>query len=266
VKISRGGITLFLFFILFGSSLLSWEIHVKPGPWGNVKTNEIERVLESTTQVFLPHVSIWKHKNITVSHSMDKPRILYGSEKNKEIKIQLSARDRYWCQYAFQFSHELGHLMCGYKRGDLTNQWFEESVAETASLYALAKLEEIWTVSPPFQSWRPYAIEFTKYRNQRILKSSYPENFQLSSWWKQNRQTLSNHSQLRKQNLWVAIKLYDLFSQNPDLGWRALGWLNHKKMNSSKDFEQYLQDWKNSCPEVEQKQFVEQVSKLFGLS
>ena len=62
----------------------------------------------------------------------------------------LNTSDRYWCQYAFQFAHEIGHILCRYKDGDSTNKWFEETLCETASLYALEawlKLGKLVTLS-----------------------------------------------------------------------------------------------------------------------
>ncbi|MGA0903173.1 MAG: hypothetical protein ACO3RY_03655, partial [Opitutales bacterium] len=108
-----------------------------------------------------------------------------------------------------------------------------------------------------------YAQEFEKYRIRRIKESSYPVNFQLAAWWNQNRSILSQNPHLRKQNIWVALTLYDLFDQNPTIAWSACFYLNNSPTHRKADFEQYLQNWKYACPERTQKEFVEKIISRF---
>ena len=54
-----------------------------------------------------------------------------------------------------QFSHEIGHILCGYREGDQSNHWFEETICETAPLFALGKLSEDWKTSHPTRTGSP---------------------------------------------------------------------------------------------------------------
>ncbi len=260
----RGIHPLLLLYFALLPNLQAVKILVESGRWGNVQIQEIQWVLESTASIFSPYVSILIEKNLSVSHSFP-PKVYYERTLNGEHRINLSAKDRYWCQYAFQFSHELGHLICKTTGGDQTNQWFEESLCEAASLFALLELSKSWDQNPPNPAWGNYAKEFKNYRTDRIKTSGYPENFQLPSWWKKNRFKLSQNANLRKQNLWVAIELLPLIEKDPNSAWSACEWLNHSQSEHTKPFEIYLKNWKLACPKREQKQFVQKVTELFGI-
>lgn len=260
----RGIHPLFLLYVWIVPNLQAVKIFIENGNWGNVKTNEIQWVLQSTARIFIPYLPNLKEKEISV-YTSSHPRIYYKRDPNGHYRINLSARDRYWCQYAFQFSHELGHLICQTKRQDQTNQWFEESLCEAASLFALRELSKRWTSDPPDPAWQDYAFEFNIYRTDRINKAEYPENFHLPSWWEKNRLKLSKNANLRKQNLWIAIKLLYLIEKEPKTAWSACEWLNHYQSDEIKSFELYLAEWKLACPKKEQKEFVQKVANLFAI-
>jgi uncharacterized membrane protein YjjP (DUF1212 family) len=52
----------------------------------------------------------------------------------------------YWCQFIYQFSHELTHFVIrSYKKDkDKYVKWFEETVCEAMSLFVLRFLSENW--------------------------------------------------------------------------------------------------------------------------
>jgi hypothetical protein len=239
-------------------------ISVIEGRWGNVKLEEIHKVLESTLNVFIPHSPNLKNKRISVYKDSDAPLVHYQVSENGEYRIHLTSHDRLWCQYVFQFAHELGHIMCRTKRGDASNDWFEEMICEAASLFALKELSHKWSNSPPYPNWASYAEEFQNYRTRRINQSSCPENFQIDSWWKQNRELLSQNSHLRKQNLWMAIQILPMINKQPKVAWSACHWLNQSKTKQPISFHEYLNHWKSACTELQQKEFVEGIQRIFG--
>ena len=243
-----------------------YPIVLSTSDWGMVEENEIQAVLNSTWMIFIPFSESIKSSEIQVERTVSSPITFYKKSKDGKYRIGLSANNRNWCQYVFQFAHELGHIICGMKKGDQSNQWFEESLCEAASLFALNRISETWEKSPPYPDWKSFAIEFKIYREARIQNSSYPENFHLPSWWEKNRSLLSKNSSLRKENLWVAITLLNLIEKDPGVAWSACRWLNHLKSSQIKSFENYLNDWKNSCQKIEQKEFVHEIMYAFGLS
>ena len=266
MKLLRGVFPPFLHLFLLSLKTEAFEIALKKNNWGDASDKEVIAVLQTTAEQFIPLVPNLSGLKILISTTNGSPIILHQRTKHGELQIKLGTKNRYWCQYVFQFAHELGHIICGFEQGNQTNQWFEESLCEAASLYALQRLSVVWNNSPPYPNWHSYAPEFAKYRIDRIEGGSYPENFQLHSWWRENRVALSRNACLRKQNLWIAVKLLSIIEQNPRSAWSACSWLNHSQNGQSKTFQEYLSDWYGACPQTGQKKFVRQVINLFGIS
>jgi len=155
-------------------------------------------------------------------------------------------------------------LICGFKTQTHANLWFEESLCEAASLFALQQVSKQWKISPPYPVWKNYFSEFFNYRRERMINSSIPENFQLDSWFQQNRNTLTRSPDLRKQNLWVAIKILPLLENSPLAAWSACEWLNSRNTQDL-TFESYLSNWYDACPKQNQKNFVLEVCNLFSI-
>lgn len=205
-----------------------------------------------------PYAPIW------VGRSKKGPIVLYQRGKGGEYLVNLNTKDHYWCQYAFQFSHEIGHILCGYRDGDSSNLWFEETLGEVASLYTLLRLEKEWEKSPPYPHWKEYAKEFTKYAEERIKKyrNEVPED--LEEWFVQNEISLAKEPVNRPRNVALAIRLLPLFDKFPE-GWAACSYLNEKKSKESKSFTFHLNDWFLSCPHQAQKKFIGKVASQFGI-
>ena len=241
------------------------EIRIISNDWGTGHTKDIIKVLTSVGEILLPLGGNKPYPPLWVGKSEKGPIVLYQRGKKGEYIINLNTQDRYWCQYAFQFSHEIGHILCGYKEGNSSNLWFEETLSEVASLYVLLRLEESWKRSPPYPHWKEYAPEFTKYANERIKKyeNEIPKN--LKTWFKMERESLANEPLDRPRNVCLATRLIPLFNQFPE-GWSACAFLNEKKSNATRSFKVYLNDWYESCPLPEQKSFVKKIGAKFGFA
>ena len=205
-----------------------------------------------------PYDPIW------VGRSESGPIVLYQRGKNGEYIVNLNTENRYWCQYAFQFSHEIGHILCGYKDGDSSNLWFEETIGEISSLYTLLRLEEVWKHNPPYPHWIEYAPEFTKYANERILKYENEIPANLPAWFQENENLLSKEPIDRPRNVSLAIRLLPLFEKFPE-GWSACAYLNEKKRKEIKSYASHLNDWQDACPLPAQKSFVKKIAAEFGI-
>ena len=222
-------------------------------------------VLTSVAEILFPLGGKPPYNSIWVSHSEQGPIVLYQRGKDGQYIVKLNTQDRYWCQYAFQFSHEVGHILCGYRDGDASNLWFEETIGEVASLYALLHLERSWKKSPPYPHWKEYASEFTKYAEERIKKYENTIPADLPNWFQANEQKLSKEPVDRPRNVSLAIRLLPLFDKSP-VGWSACAFLNEKKSKNSRSFELYLKDWYEACPLPEQKSFVQKIGAEFGFT
>ena len=264
-------LTFLSFFVYFGlicegvNKSNNPTIKVSPNVWGGAKIESIQKVLESTAKQFTPYIWQKNLKPIHVSRSRTGPIVLYRRGPNGEYLVRLSAQKTFWNQYAFQFAHEFGHIICGYKKGDQSNNWFEESICETASLYALINMTKDWKQKPPYQNWKSYANAFAKYANERIKKNPWPKNISVANWYRKHKNSLEKNPANRERNVKLASKFLPLFTQNPQ-GWGSCAFMNKKQSDNKRSFKKYLLDWRDSCQSYAQKKFVTQFIIGFGFN
>jgi hypothetical protein len=237
-------------------------IKITPNIWGGAKITDIQKVLESTARQITPYIWQKNLNPIQVDRSQTGPIVLYRRGTNGEYLVRLNTLKTFWSQYAFQFAHELGHIICGFKKGDPSNLWFEESICETASLFALLNMANEWKKKPPYPNWKSYGEEFAKYAQKRIKKYPWPKNKSLGDWFNENKNDLTQKPADRGRNVRIASKLLPLFKEKPSR-WEACAFINVKKTNKKRSFSTYLEDWKQSCKTAEQIKFVEKISFLF---
>jgi len=249
-------------------------VEVAPGNWGNVETADIQLVLQSVASEFQSHVGYLPDggMRLRVVPRGASPRVLYERGAEGEYVVHLTARNDRWYQYAYQFSHELCHILSNFDHkegsGDSIatgNQWFEESLCETASLFTLKSLAVVWTSQPPARKWIGYAPVFAAYAD-RLLAETHrhlPAQQSVEQWYAENRSLLRENPYLREKNELVATALLPLFENNANL-WQAIAYLNTDKSSSRKAFNDYLADWYAACPPQNQV-LVRQTMDLLGL-
>lgn len=239
------------------------KIRIIHGDWGEASKEEIHAVLSCTAESLLDQVEL-RPKAILVGRSSNGPIVLFKRGEKGEFFINLNTQDRFWSQYVFQFAHEIGHIICGFKEGYRGNLWFEETICEVASLYALQSMSKKWKDSPPFSNWKSYAEEFNKYASNRIERNSFLDNGKFLEWYRSNRHSLIINPTDRSRNCKIATILLPLFKNN-SLSWSSCQFLNQRKKRGEKSFNQYLLEWKQNCPLLGQKKFVMEVSSLFRI-
>ena len=238
-------------------------IKVKPNIWGGAKAVDVQKVLESAANQLTPYIWQKNLKPIQVERSQTGPIVLYRRGNNGEYLVRLNTQKTFWCQYAFQFAHELGHIICGYKKGNSSNSWFEESICETASLFVLKNMTKEWKKKPPYANWKPYALEFEKYANNRLKKHPWPSNQSVSFWYNKHKILLEKNPVNREKNTTIATRFLEFFNQNPK-GWETCAFINKQKSDKKRSFKNYLFDWRNACQTSDQKQFVSKFIESFG--
>jgi hypothetical protein len=191
------------------------------------------------------------------------PITLFQRGPNGEIRVKLDSGDRLWAQISFQFAHEFCHILCNYREGNEKMKWFEESICETASLFALHRMAVTWQTKPPYPNWKDYARHLKSYADDRLAQSKLPEGKTLAQWYAENAEALANNATDRARNNVVSGGLLKLFEETPE-EWAAVEYLNSEPAGKAPSFKEHLQAWQRNCPE-KHKEFVARIARLLIL-
>lgn len=235
------------------SEALGVVIRVEGEDWGSAEREEVEAVLHAVAdQLVTAPAAVFDHP-IVVTHAPGSPVTLYARGPSGEYQVRLSARDRRWAQYAYQFGHELCHIMSNYAAHDAgrilrRNQWFEEALCETAALYTLRSLARAWQASAPHASWEAYAPVLAAYADRLIAEPHrhVPVGLAPSRWLAAHLDRLARDPYRRQHNEVVATLLLPLFEREP-AGWASLHALNRDPRDAVVGLARYLQNWKDNA-------------------
>ncbi len=163
--------------------------------------------------------------------------------------MRISARDTFWCQYVYQFAHELCHLMINSDRHTAhRHRWFEECLCELASLFVLHRLSVTWIDDPPpgVAEATRFAPELVKYAEYVAARYSAPDA--PPQWLADNSATLEAAGCARALTGAVAVLLLRAFLDHPAL-WRDCARLNLWDAAANRTFADYLDSWAASLRE-----------------
>lgn len=251
------------------SRKLGLVIRVEGDDWGRARKAQIETVLYAVADELLTRLPQKFSAPIVVSHTDKNPVALYDRGPGGEYRVHLHASGERWYLYAYEFAHEFCHLMSNYeenlapdRRRD--NQWFEEALCETASLYTLKSLAATWEASPPAPEWSRQARYLRDYFELLIGEQHrrLPAYTQLASWMGGHGEQLRHDPYQREKNQVVANQLLPLFEDEPG-SWDALCYLNLDPADAHNELPQYLHNWYDHVP-TERKQFVGRVLALLA--
>ena len=191
-----------------------------------------------------------------------KPRTFHRSAPEGPHDINLTARDRKWSKFAYQFAHEFCHVISGYEDlKDNPNNWFHESICELASIFTLLHMGDSWRTRPPYANWAEYADRLKDYANDVIERAgaNAPSESEFPNWLSSHEDELRNDRELRDKNAVVACRLLPLFEECPH-SWCAVTRLP----NTRSRIAAYLTAWWSAVDSAD-RPFVERVkARLTG--
>ena len=236
--------------------------------WGGASPEDIRKVLESTGRELLKHIPQNKIIRIHIVASDTVPQVDFKRAAIGEFTVRLSVKGRFWAQFAFQFGHELGHIVSHYERINDNkigneNKWFEETVAEVASLFVLARMAETWKTDPPYMNWKSFAPALKEYLEKLLKDTEIPAVEKMPQWFNDNRPALKADPHLRERNRVVAIHIFKMLERDPSQ-WEAFRYLNLGRPDATNSFESFLVNWYFSAPK-KNKGIVKEVVDLLGI-
>ena len=222
------------------------EISVLQCEWGVARLEDIQKLLEDVASHIARELRDPFDGTILVMNlpAQDGPITFFRNPGNLETyEVNLTAKDRLWSKFAYQFAHEFCHVLSGHDRlRDNPNNWFHEAICELASVFVLRRMGERWQHLPPYANWASYSASLVSYAQSltnRLAGNSPAGSF--SSWLSANENLLRANPYLRESNGVVAMRLLPIFEQEPT-GWNAVRCLPA----TTEHIRQYIESWRNS--------------------
>ena len=172
------------------------------------------------------------------------------------IIVDIGQRD--WSKLAYQFGHELGHVMANswqpHAKPKPPCQWLEEALVEAFSIRGLGRLAENWKRDPPFPDTSAFGNAIAEYRQDIIRRYSALANEQglsrnSAAWFTDHRSQIEVPG-LNQFGQAAAVTILAEYEQAPSCV-EALGALNRWPGRSGVAIEEYFREWQASCVELD---------------
>lgn len=234
--------------------------------WGATSLSAIRGVLMSVYDALTEAFESTPDSPIEVMRWQKKHPMLV--ENARPYKVYLATWSRYWSQYAYQFGHELCHILTSSDRfGSHKHKWFEETVCESASFFALHRIAETWAERPPKDVFgaREFAPHHEEYVNNLEQKRTLPRGQSLTIWFEKHLGKLENDRYDRKRTGVIAVELAHAFGKQPAL-WRDCRCLNTWDPARNETFTEFLDEWSDRVDRRDKsKSAPEVVRQILGL-
>lgn len=237
------------------------KIEVLECDWGVARRDDIQILLEDVASHVLRELRDPFDETIRVLNLPGQPpRAFFRRPGDIAYEVNLTAKNRKWSQFAYQFGHEFCHVLTGHDRLRCNaNNWLHESICELSSFFVLRRMAERWPTNPPYSNWAGYSASLDDYARSEAAKyrNSSPTG-SFGAWLAANESIMRQNPYLRDKNGVVALKLLPVFEQNPQ-GWNAVQSLPV----SAGPIREYIQAWRADVPEVD-RLFVECIGEALS--
>jgi hypothetical protein len=100
-------------------------------------------------------------------HTSGSPAVWLHADGSSMAWIIVDIGERDWTKLAYQFGHELGHVMANtwqaHAEGKPPCQWLEEALVEAFSIRGLGRLAQSWSHNPPFAGDNAFGQSLAEY-------------------------------------------------------------------------------------------------------
>lgn len=236
--------------------------------WTDARPGDVHAVVSSAAEALLALVPRHRPLTIHVSNGHSGPKVFRNKNARGQYRVQLAVSGRYWAQLAYQFSHELCHVLSNFDartaRGAST-RWFDEALCEAVSLHTLTRMAERWAYAPPFPNWTAYhgALEAYARRVLAMHEVSQPTDGGFGAWFAAHEPRLRTHPYERALTGVVAQRLYQVIAAHP----HALAAITHLHPGSppqGNGLPTLLAQWHARVP-TEQQAFVRGIAEVLEI-
>jgi hypothetical protein len=232
------------------------------GDWGRMIPHSADEVVELMRHACLDDVRLVSDRQpdrLRVDeHTSGTPAIWLHSDAPTTAWIIVDTGERAWSQLAYQFGHELGHVLANSWRPDAKPrapcQWLEEALVEAFSLRGLGRLAERWKQTPPFAGDNAYGDAIGSYRQnvidkygQLALGQGGTEDFH--GWFANHQHEMEAGGGLNPFAQAAAVVILAEYERSPACV-EAVGALNRWPERAGLSIAEYLRAWRASCREL----------------
>jgi len=190
------------------------------------------------------------------NHSSGPPAIWLHDDHTKVAWIIVDISSRDWSRLAYQFGHELGHVLCNSWEANSKPQppshWIEEAMVEAFSIRGLGLLAKKWESAPPFEGDAGFAAAIRQYRANVVASyTTIPalSNLGLSEWFHNNRSSLEKGGGLSPAEGPLVLAILDELERDTGCV-EDLGAVNRWEKRTAVPIEEYFNLWEKSCAEI----------------
>lgn len=231
------------------------------GDWGQSSVRDVSAVVSRARKACLAGTRLLSDRQPAKlriqNHPSGNPAVWLHRDESTTAWVIVNVGAQDWSKLAYQFGHELGHVLANSwdfdsKPGNQC-QWLEEVLVEAFSLRGLSTLADSWEQSPIFPNDAPFAHAIRQYRRNTLkkyeeLESDQMKDSRVEGWFRRHRPSLESNGGLQPAEAAVPAMLRELEKDTPSL--EDLGALNRWPERSSVPIGQYLRLWKKSCSEI----------------
>ena len=232
------------------------------GDWGRMLPNSADLVLERMRYACLDGLRLVSDRQPTRlrvdEHTSGQPAIWLHPDNRDMAWVIVDIGERDWSKLAYQFGHELGHVLANSWQADAKPappcQWLEEAIVEAFSVHGLGRLAKDWKQNPPFAGDNAFGDAIATYRENirkayAALADSQGLTRDAAAWFVDHRSEIEIPG-LNPFAQAMSLTILSKYEQAPTCI-EAVGALNRWPGRGGVPAGEYLQRWKDSCDELQ---------------
>lgn len=227
------------------------------GVWPSSPPDAVMRVLSRVREVSFADLRLLSDRQperLRVDdHADGLPAIWLHDDHTRIAWIIVDIGPRDWSKLAYQFGHELGHVLCNSwdanAKPQPPSQWLEEAMVEAFSIRGLGLLAASWERNPPFAGDAPFGAAIRQYRGNLIESYKKAASSNLALWFHKNRNSLENGGGPSQGAGPAVLAILAELERNPGCV-EDFGAVNRWPARSKLSIGAYLTAWQASCAEI----------------